>query len=247
VSLDRRRILVVGGASGIGLAVVRACAERGALVAIADRDQERGRRAADVTGADAFHVTDVGEEDSVRRLFTSLGEAWDGLDGLVNSAGILRVGPLAEFSVADWDDLFAVNARGQFLVLKHALPLLAAGDAPSVVTLGSAAGVKGGPETTGYAATKGAVIAFSRAAAVELAAQGIRLNVLCPGWVQTDFNKVAYDAMGGPEAVREFVAGTVPLGRQGRPDEIASYAAFLLDPEAGYATGHAVMVDGGML
>jgi NAD(P)-dependent dehydrogenase (short-subunit alcohol dehydrogenase family) len=246
-SLARRRILVVGGASGIGLATARACAEAGARVVIADRHPERGRQAAEEVGADAFHAADVTDEQSVRALFGALGEDWEALDGLVNTAGILRVGGVAGFSTQDWDDLFVVNARGQFLVLKHALPLLEGGESPAVVTLGSAAGIKGGADTTGYAATKGAVIAFSRAAAMELAPLGIRVNALCPGWVDTDFNQVAYDAMGGADTVREFVESSVPLARQARPEEIGAYAAFLLSPDAGYVTGHAVVADGGML
>jgi NAD(P)-dependent dehydrogenase (short-subunit alcohol dehydrogenase family) len=244
--LGGRRVLVVGGASGIGRAIAAECVSAGARVVVADLDAERAAAAAEEVGAERFEPVDVADEDSVGALFGAL-VGWDGLDGLVNSAGILEVGELGQFSAASWDRMFAVNARGQFLVLRAALPALRHGERPSVVTIGSAAAFKGGSGNSGYAATKGAIVSFSNAAAMELAPLGIRVNALCPGWVETDFNEPAYEAIGGPEAVADFVATSVPLGRQAQPAEIAAYAAFLLSTQSSYVTGRAVVVDGGML
>jgi NAD(P)-dependent dehydrogenase (short-subunit alcohol dehydrogenase family) len=243
--LGGRRVLVVGGASGIGRAIAAECVSAGARVAVADLDAERGAAAAEEVGAERFEPVDVADEDSVDALFGAIGR--DGLDGLVNSAGILEVGELGQFSAASWDRMFAVNARGQFLVLRAALPALRHGERASVVTIGSAAAFKGGSGNSGYAATKGAIVSFSNAAAMELAPLGIRVNALCPGWVETDFNEPAYEAIGGPEAVADFVAASVPMGRQAQPAEIAAYAAFLLSTQSSYVTGRAVVVDGGML
>jgi NAD(P)-dependent dehydrogenase (short-subunit alcohol dehydrogenase family) len=170
-----------------------------------------------------------------------------GLDVLVNTSGVLEVGPVAEFSLEAWEGMFAVNVRGQFLPVKHALPALERSADAVIITLGSAAGLKGGPGVSAYSATKGAVISFTRAVAAELAPKGIRVNVVCPGWVATPFNQPAYELIGGDERVAEMVRASVPLQRQGRAEEIAAYIVFLASTEASYVTGKAVVVDGGML
>lgn len=170
-----------------------------------------------------------------------------GLDVLVNTSGVLSVGPVEEFDTSEWDRILDVNVRGQFLAVKHAVPALKESEGASIITLGSAAGIKGGPGATAYSASKGAVIAFSRALAMELAPHGIRVNALCPGWVDTPFNQAAYDMMGGDEKVAEFVEASVPLKRQATPEEIAAYAVFLASTESSYVTAQAVVADGGML
>jgi NAD(P)-dependent dehydrogenase (short-subunit alcohol dehydrogenase family) len=245
-ALAERRVLVVGGASGIGRATVEACAREGARVTITDIDRERGDALARDVGA-IFLPVDVADESSVESLFSALRQTPGALDAVVNTAGVLRVGEAHTFSGEEWTLLFDVNVRGQFHIAKHGIPLLREGRNPSIVTTASAAGIRGGPGITAYSATKGAVIAFSRALALELAPAGIRVNAICPGWVETDFNQPAYDFMGGPEQARALVERVVPLNRQASPQEIAEYICFLVSPAASYVTAQAVVVDGGML
>jgi NAD(P)-dependent dehydrogenase (short-subunit alcohol dehydrogenase family) len=249
--LAGRRVLVIGGASGIGRAIVLRAVREGATVAVADVDSDAAEatasQARDEGGKAASIAMDVADEASVKEGIDAAVRELGGLDVLINTAGVLSMGLVEEFPAGDWDRVLAVNARGQFLAVKHAVPALKESDAASIITLGSAAGIKGGPGATAYSASKGAVIAFSRALAVELSPQGIRVNALCPGWVDTAFNQPAYDMMGGDSKVTEFVEGSVPLKRMATPDEIAAYAVFLASDDSSYVTAQAVVADGGML
>ena len=245
-------MLVVGGASGIGRATAEHAAREGATLVVGAIDRRTGeeavRRLTDSGRRASFVAVDVADEEQVRQMAEqTMSILGDGLDVLVNTTGILEVGPVDDFPGEAWERIFAVNVRGQFLAIKHTLPLLKAGEEPSIVTLGSAAGLRGGPGVSAYAATKGAVIAFTRALTEELAPQGIRINVVCPGWVATPFNNPAYELIGGERAVEEMVRASVPLRRQAQPGEIAAYIIFLASGEASYVTGKVVVVDGGML
>jgi len=139
-----------------------------------------------------------------------------------------------------------VNVRSCFLTSKYAVPHLKASGGGSIVTTSSLAGVKGFAGMTAYCASKGAVIAFTRALAVELASDNIRANTLCPGWVDTPFNDPVISFQGGPNAHAEIVAASVPLGREAAPPEMASWLVFLVSDEASYMTGQAINVDGGL-
>jgi len=174
-------------------------------------------------------------------------ELLGGLDIVVNCAGVLHIGPVETFAAELWARTFEVNVMGQFLVVKHAVPYLRAGQGGSIVNIASAAGIKSGPGETAYAASKGAIIAFSRTLAAELAPDGIRVNAMCPGFVDTPFNDPAIEYMGGPSALREFVRTAIPLGRQASPAEIASVIAFLASDDASFVTGQAMLADGGMM
>jgi NAD(P)-dependent dehydrogenase (short-subunit alcohol dehydrogenase family) len=248
--LAGKRALLVGAATGIGRAMAREFAACGAQVVVADMNVEEGRESAALAasaGASASFVpVDVRDESAVSRMVTEATGELGGLDVLVNLAAVLRIQQVVEMSVDDWDLTFDVNVRGQFLVAKHAIPALAESGRGSMINVSSAAGFKAGAGNAAYSASKGAIIAFSRTLAMELAPRGIRVNALCPGFVDTPFNDPAYAFIGGREEAAKFVARSIPLQRMARPEEIAPYAVFLASDESAFVTGQAVLIDGGM-
>jgi dihydroanticapsin dehydrogenase len=157
-----------------------------------------------------------------------------------------RSGPIASFEQANWDALFAVNARAHFFGAKHAITHLRQSGKGSIINMSSLAGKRGGPGLVAYSASKGAVVAFTAALALELAPDNIRVNAICPGWVDTAFNQPAIDFMGGADAQQQKIAALVPLGRQARSDEIAPLFVYLAADESAYVTAQSFSIDGGV-
>lgn len=233
-----KRVVVTGGASGIGRATVELLRSQGANVYTADLNDP---------GDDPFFVaTDVADSASVERLFAKAVDGLGGLDAVVNVAGIQRSGAVDVLDEVDWDDQLRINVRSCFLTSKYAVPHLKAAGGGAITTTASLAGLKGFPGMTAYGASKGAVIAFTRTLAVEVAAFNIRANVLCPGWVDTPFNDPVIAYEGGREAHLDNVRSNVPLSRESEPAELAQWHAFLISDAASYMTGQAVTVDGGL-
>jgi NAD(P)-dependent dehydrogenase (short-subunit alcohol dehydrogenase family) len=251
VTTSQRVAIVTGAASGIGRAAAAELLDRGLAVVIADLDGDRAAAAAqELSPAGPAHAVqgDMSVAADVQRLMAETQDVFGRLDVIVNNAGVQRSGAVTEFDERDWDLLLGTNPRSCFLTAKHGVPLLAANETGgTIVNVSSIAGLKGGPGQTAYSASKGAIVAFSRALAAELAAQAIRVNCLCPGWVDTPFNAPAIEFMGGRDKQDEMIAATVPLGRQGRPEEIARTIAFLALDDSSYMTGQAIVVDGGQI
>jgi len=243
--LKDKKLLVVGAATGIGRSVAAAVIAEGARVVIADLAAEQGRETAREFGA-GFIRCDVADEASVRATVAGAVERLGGLDGLVNNAGLQRAGALETISVDDWDSLMAVNTRGVFMATREAVPHLRAAGGGSIVNTSSLAGKRGGPGIAAYAASKGAVMAFTTAAALELARDRIRINSVCPGFIDTPFNNPAIAFMGGREEQARIVERMVPLGRQAAPEEVAPLYVYLLSDESAYVTAQALSVDGGV-
>lgn len=245
--LAGKRVVLTGGVANIGREVVRAFVAEGARVVVGDLNTEAGERLRQETGA-AMHFVrvDVASEQSVAD-FIAVGVRWlDGLDVLVQNAGLQHSGAVTEFDAARWDALFAVNSRAHFFGAKHAVPHLRAAGKGSIINTSSLAGQRGGPGMTAYSASKGAVIAFGTALAMELARDNIRVNTVCPGWVDTPFNQPAIDFMGGPLTQEQVVRQIVPLGRQAVPAEIAPLFVYLASDESLYMTAQAITIDGGV-
>lgn len=248
--LKNYKTLLIGAASGIGRQTALAYAREGARVAIVDINEREGFHTVqlieDEGGAAQFIAGDVTHDDQLHHAIVTAEVFLGGVDVLANFAGLQRAGIVENFSVKDWEEIFTVNVRSQFLAAKYALPFLRQSAHGSIINMASIAGIKGGPGLTAYSASKGAIIAFTRALAAELAPK-IRVNSVSPGWIDTPFNQAAIDFMHGIDRLNKFVSQTVPLQRQGVPQEIAPAFVFLASEDASYMTGHSLVIDGGLL
>ena len=239
--LDHKTALITGGASGIGEAAARIFTEAGARVIIADIDQARAQAlSAQLPGSQVL-IGDISSQDSVRTMFAGL----DQLDILINNAGIGLVGGILETGLADWDRLFQVNVTGMFLVTREAMPLLLASNG-SIVNLASVAALVGVRKRFAYCATKGAVVAMTRQLALDYPTE-IRVNCICPGTVDSPFVEGYLEKYHKheKEKVRAELNQRQPIGRLGRPDEIANMALYLCSEEAGFVNGSVHCIDGG--
>ena len=198
----------------------------------------------DANGEARFVRTDVSKAEDMRALMEAA-EKMGGIDIIVNNAGAQRSGAITDFDESEWDLLMHVNPRSCFLGAKYGVPYLRERGGGSIVNVSSLAGLKGGPGMTAYSASKGAIIAFTRALAEELAPDNIRANSVCPGWIDTPFNEPAIEFMGGRAQQEEMVQQSVPLKRQGTPDEIAPGILYLASDASSYVTGQELVIDGG--
>lgn len=221
--------MVTGGASGIGAEVARVFTAAGARALVADLNPK------------ADHVCDITNEEQVRGVFASIPR----LDILVNNAGIGLVGDVSETELADFQRLFRVNVEGMFLVTKYAMPLLLASRG-SIVNIGSVAGLIGVKKRYAYCATKGAVVAMTRQLAVDYPKE-IRVNCICPGTVDTPFVEGYLEKYHKheKEQMRETLNQRQPIGRLGKPEEIANLALYLSTAEAEFINGSVIPIDGG--
>ncbi|MGY1644181.1 SDR family NAD(P)-dependent oxidoreductase [Geodermatophilus sp. SYSU D00703] len=250
MQLQGKRAIITGAATGIGAVTARMFAQEGAGVVVADINEDAGQRTVaeirDQGGEAHFVRTDVTKENDVEALVKDGAEALGGLDVLFNNAGAQRSGPITEFDQEQWDLLMAVNPRSCFFGIKHAVPVLRQAGGGSIINMASLAAVKGGAGLTAYSASKGAIVAFTKALAPELAPDKIRVNAVCPGWIDTPFNQPAIDFMGGREEQERVVEQIVPMRRQGTPEEIAPIVVYLASDGSSYMTGQALVIDGGV-
>lgn len=239
--LDGRQALITGGASGIGAATCRALASAGAAVTIVDIDRAAAEALSRELPGSSILIFDITDEAAVQRAFSSL----TSLDILVNNAGIGLVGNVEETELADFQRVIRVNVEGMFLVTKHAVPLLVKSRG-SIVNIGSVAGLVGVKRRFAYCATKGAVVAMTRQLSVDYPTS-IRVNCICPGTVDTPFVDAYLEKYHKheKEKVRAELNQRQPVGRLGRPEEIAHLALYLCSKEADFVNGSIVSIDGG--
>jgi NAD(P)-dependent dehydrogenase (short-subunit alcohol dehydrogenase family) len=235
--LANKRTLITGGASGIGMATARRFLEEGAQVLILDRDKEAGEEVMQqLPRLSGVIQADVSDPEAVEHAFDELDELWDGLDILINNAGISLRHSFLDIMPQEWEQVIDINLNGVFYVAQAAARRMEKG---VIVNMASTNGLLGYPYYADYNASKAGVIELTRTMALELAPH-VRVVAVCPGYVMTPMQEAEYT----PEMLAE-VNHKIPLGRHARPEEIASLFAFLSSEEAAYITGQCFVIDGG--
>lgn len=238
--LAGRRVLITGGASGIGRACAELFAQEGAALALLDRN-DHGLSDFDAIPCPA-DITNIAE---VTAAVAKAEQGLGGLDGVVNCAGKDQLGQLTEVAPAAWEEIIAVNLTGAANVCRAAIPSLRAATMGTIVNVASGAGLFPLPDRTAYCAAKAGLVMFSKALAMEVADSGIRVNAVCPGAIDTPMLAGSYQDAPDPAAEKAMIQGRYLLGRFGEASEIAAAILFLSSAEASYITGTAMAVDGG--
>lgn len=240
---SKRAAIVTGGASGIGRAIVLRLAQGGIDVGVLDVDVGGARRvAAEAGGKTLAAETDVAHAGSVRAAVDRVRAAIGPVQVLVNAAGIASFVPFQELAEDVWDRMIAVHLKGTYNCTRAVLPDMVAAGWGRIVNIASVAGLNGGgPGLSHYAAAKSGIIGLTKTLGIELAPHGITTNAIAPGLIDTPL----LDRSGMPEEVRQMVIGRTPVGRIGKPDDIAAACAFLVSEEAGFVCGQVVSPNGG--
>jgi NAD(P)-dependent dehydrogenase (short-subunit alcohol dehydrogenase family) len=241
--------IVTGAAKGIGKGCAMVLAQAGASVAIADLDEAEGRALANElssTGSAAIAVKcDVSSSDDVRALIENVVAHFGGLDILVNNAGYHISKNIEVTSEQEWDYILRNNLKSVFLCSKYAIPHLRERRG-CIVNMSSMVGLVGQTNAGAYSATKGGIIAMTKGMALDFAKDGIRVNCICPGWVQTPLVEDWFGQQPDPDAARKYIFGVHPLGRIATPEEVGRAALFLASDAAAFVTGVALPVDGAL-
>ncbi len=247
--LQDKVAVITGAASGIGRATALLFAREGARVVVADWDKSGGSRIAEEiveAGGEAVFVrTDVSQADDVRSLINAAVEAYGRLDVLFNNAGVEgELVPTADCSLENWDRVISINLKGVFLGMKYAIPHMVSNGGGTIINNASVAGVVGFAGLPAYCASKGGVIQLTKAAALEYAKAGLRVNAICPGVIATP---MVERVLGDSEEMKKTFEALEPVGRFGTAEEVARLALFLAAEDSSFCTGAPFIVDGGFV
>jgi NAD(P)-dependent dehydrogenase (short-subunit alcohol dehydrogenase family) len=242
--------IVTGSASGIGEAIALLFAREGAKVVVVDVQEERGARVVqqikDEDGEAIFVRTDVSKEDQVKHMVETAVKTYGGIDILCNNAGVLMSKELHETTGDDWDLVMGVDLKGTFWCSKYAVPIMKEWRGGSIVMISSANAIVAEPALAAYCAAKGGVNGMTRAMALDYGQYGIRVNAICPGYIDTPLGDIYFDAQPDPAAARRAAGALHALGRMGTPMEIAYCVLFLACDESSFVTGECLVADGGL-
>ncbi|MCF7940690.1 MAG: 3-oxoacyl-[acyl-carrier-protein] reductase [Spirochaetia bacterium] len=244
-ALEGKRVIVTGGSRGIGNEIVRQCLSSGADVYYMSRSEAADHAdLSELAASNGRQVTwiaaDMADEQSVSSAVKQVLDTAGGVDVLVNNAGITRDGLIMRMKTEDWEDVLKVNLTGAFIACRAVTRAMAKARGGAIINISSVVGITGNAGQTNYSAAKAGLIGFSKSLARELASRTVRVNVVAPGFINTDMTSVLSDE------IRASISGSIPLGRIGEAKEIAEVVTFLASDRASYITGQVLAVDGGM-
>lgn len=245
--LDGQVAVITGAGSGIGAACALRFAEEGASLVgldISDDTREDWKRATELAPAHSFHIVDVRDRQQLEDAATAVRTQHERIDILVNSAGVGGGGPVHQIEPDEWDRVVDINLKGTFLASRAFLPAMLEQESGSIVNLASMEGLEGFPGGSAYNASKGGVVLLTKNMSIDYARKGIRVNALCPGFIETPLVSSVFD-LESMQEIRDEIREAHQLGRFGQPREIANAALFLASEQASFVTGVALPVDGG--
>ena len=240
-------VLVAGGSTGIGAAAVRAFRNRGDSVLLADRNEKDGRALIGeaAAGPGAFHPCDLADPAAAGAAVKATVDRWGGIDVAFYNAAVLDAAPLEDWTAAQWNRSIALNLSAPFFLVQAAAPHLRAAAHGRVILTSSTGAFRGHAGMPAYHATKAGLLGLVRALADELGPDGVTVNALCPGWVDTPFNDAFWSHQADPAAALSALTGQIPLRRQAQASEVTDLLLFLASPGSAYITGQPLVIDGG--
>ncbi|MBA2691007.1 MAG: glucose 1-dehydrogenase [Rubrobacter sp.] len=245
--LEGKRAIVTGAGNGIGREISLRLASEGAMVALADLDEEAAKKvASEIDGDTIIHKTDVANPEDFEALVGRVVSEWGGLDVMVNNAGVGVAANAPDTSLDDWQFVMSVNLKGTFLGMKYAVPAMRDSGGGSIVNMSSIAALVGLKDRAAYSAAKGGILALTRAAAIDHIEEGIRVNCIAPGTVETPWVDRITSGYDDPVEAKETMKARQPHGRFVQPEEIAAMAAYLASDESASVVGACMVVDGGV-